>query len=233
MNAMMRIHVRVTSASAATQLKALQKQLMATTAAATGASAGMARFGGPVLRNGLHNLEKYGKNLQWVGRQIEFNFTLPLVLAGAAATKWAFEAEASFIRLEKVYQDAPDGIYTLQQELDLLQRGFRALSDEFGVHLEDVNEIGAAWAQAGASGVALAKSTKMTLEAMILGDLEAADATEALIAVQAQYELSSRDMQQALADLNKISNITTVGFDDLIDALQRGGGIARQAGVHR
>ena len=178
------------------------------------------------------HLERYGKNLQWTGRQIEFNFTLPILAAGTAATIWANKNEAAFTRLQKVYGDLrPEmqGIY--QQELPQLRRAFMALSDIFGVHADEVIGIAASWAAAGASGIALAKATRATLETMILGEMEAAAATEALIAIQAQYQLNTEELTGALAVMNIVENQTAIGFQGLVQGFQRAAGTARTAGV--
>src|SRR5690349_21293798 len=68
------------------------------------------------------SMEKFGKNLQWTGRQIEYNFTLPLVLAGGAATKWALDNEAAMTRVRKVYGDVTEDAGMLNRELTALGR---------------------------------------------------------------------------------------------------------------
>ena len=46
-----------------------------------------------------------GKNLSWVGRQLTYNFTLPLVTAGTALMKFHLDVERSMTRVRKVYGD--------------------------------------------------------------------------------------------------------------------------------
>src|SRR5690606_2321304 len=137
------------------------------------------------LKAGLGHMEKFGKNLQWTGRQLEFTFTLPLVLAGAAATKWALDNERAMTGVRKVYGDGTESAKQLRDETDARARSFELLSSRFGMNQAEVIDIGANWAQAGSAGVALAKATRLTMEAMILGQMDAAQATEGLIAVQA------------------------------------------------
>lgn len=227
MNAMLNIQVRVLGQQAAAQIKAMQGQLNALqkqTMASNTAAAGFNR----TLGGGMSGLQRFGKNLQWTGRQIEYNFTLPLVIAGGMATKWALENEKAMVKVRKVYGDLGEDVGA---ELKALEKSFLLLSNRFGVHLDEVTEIAAAWAQAGAAGVALANATKATLQAMILGDMEAMEAMEGLLAVQAAYRLDSKQLLDVLADLNVVENQTAAGMQDLITVIVRAGGAARTAGI--
>lgn len=224
----MRIVVRIVQQGAADLAKtkaglaALEKQ--------TARAAGVTGMFGREIRQS--NLERYGKNLQWTGRQIEYNFTLPILAAGYAATKFANQNEAAFVKLQKVYGDNNSEMQaTYQKELPQLRKAFEALSNIYGVHQEEVIGIGAAWASAGASGIALAKATRLTMDTMILGEFEAVAATEALIAIQSQYGLSTKELAQTIGVLNMVENQTAVSFNGLVQAFQRAAGSARTAGV--
>lgn len=219
-NALMRIQVRVQN-QASGPLKQVQNNLNQITAATVKAQQAQARMGAGWR---MANLERNAKNLQWVGRQIEFNFTLPLVLAGAAASRWAMQNEAAFTTLKRVYGGA-------NADLTKLQRGFLELSNIFGMHQSEVIEIGAAWAQAGYQGYALANATRLTMETMVIGQLNAADATQALLVLMQQFNLTTDQAAEALHILN-IANIeTSASFGDLITAMTRAGGVAVTAGI--
>lgn len=230
MNAMLNINVRIASAQARAELKALEARLTAInkTAGATGGG-GMASFNNQLGRMG--NLEKFGKNLQWTGRQLEYNFTLPLVLAGAAATKWALDNERASVSLRKVYGEIGEDQEKLKKETDALARSFELLSSRYGVAQSEVIGIGAAWAQAGAAGVAVAKATRLTLDAMIIGEMDAIEATNGVIAVQSAYRLNTDQLREALGQLNIVENQTSINFHGLIDVITRAGGTARTAGI--
>lgn len=192
------------------------------------ATAGTDEFGRALNRL---NLGRMGSQMQWLGRQIEYNFTLPLVAAGAAAMTFALQNEKAFTRIEKVYGDAAHGAEFYEKELKSLQRAFVELSNHFGVAQSDALNIAADWAAAGASGLALAKSVKLTMETMVLGELDAAKATKSLIAIQAQYALSIDELTDAIAVLNMVENQTGASMADLIDGFTRAAGVARSAGV--
>jgi TP901 family phage tail tape measure protein len=168
---------------------------------------------------------------QWLGRQLQTNFTLPIAVAGGFMTKFAVENEAAMVRLRKVYGDLSMSEQQVSNETEALQRHFRALSETYGVHQKEVIEIGAAWAAAGSSGVALAKSVQETMRTMVLGEISAAEATEALIAIQAQYRLSTAELSDTINMLNLVENQTGTSMKDLIEGMERASGAAASAGI--
>ena len=197
-------------------------------AAAGATAAGVGFLGNPRQMSGL---TKFGNQLQWTGRQLQYNFTLPIALAGIAATNFAMDNERAFTRIAKVYGDTTLSAEVMKNELNALREAFEALSNHYGVHQKEVLAIAADWAAAGASGVALARGVEQTLRVMVLGEMEAAAATEALIAIQAQYNLSSAELVDTLAKLNVIENQTAISMQGLVQGFQRAAGVARSAGV--
>lgn len=250
MNAQMRIYVRVINA-ASPQLAQVQSQLRGLQASTMGAATA-----GSALGRASDGMLKWGKNMQWTGRQIEYNFTLPLVLAGTMAQKWANENETAFIRVQKVYGDASMSSQQMQNETNALRKAFVDLSNMTGIAQKDILEIAGDWAAAGSSGLALGKATRLTAEAMILGEMSAEDASKALISIQAQYGFTTGEINRnraaleaqaatqknaggfvvkTLADtvavLNMVENQTGVSFEGLVQGFQRAAGTARTAGV--
>lgn len=224
LNAFMNVYVRVLSGPALAQLKALQAQSRAT-ANGVGAVGQKAQWGLPFI-------SKWGNQVQWVGRQLMYNFTLPIALAGGAATKFALENERAMVRVSKVYGDNSKQMNRVAKtEIPALREAFVALSNRFGVHQEQVIRIAGDWAAAGASGLALAKSVKLTLETMVLGELEAADATQQLIAIQAQYGYGVDQLSKTISVLNMVENQTGTTMKDLMTAMARSAGAARVAGI--
>lgn len=205
----------------------------------------------PMGRRHLTSLMKFGNQLQWTGRMIQYNFTLPLALAAGAATKWQLENEKAFVHVQKVYGDTGEAAKQFRREnhkltqemaenkaarvfageLDALRKSFVAISNHYGVQQKEVLEVAGAWAAAGASGLDLAKSVDATMKAIIIGDMNAAQATKALISIQAQYNLNSKELSQTLAILNSVENATGASMQDLIVAFEKSAGVARTAGV--
>jgi TP901 family phage tail tape measure protein len=179
----------------------------------------------------LGAMGKWGNQLQWAGRQLMYNFTLPIAIAGAAATKFYMDNERGMTQLRKVYGDLTMSTEIQKNETDALGKSFVALSNYYGINQAEVIKVGAAWAQAGASGIALAKATDLTLQTMILGELDATKATESLIAIQAQYRFNTTELLYAIQQLNIIENQTGTSMAGLIEAMSRSAGVARAAGI--
>lgn len=219
MNALMTIQVRVMSAAALAQLKAVDTQMEATKKRAT------TGFGFPWI-------SKWGNQVQWAGRQLMYNFTLPIGVAGIAATKWGLDNEKAMTRVIKVYGDGRGQFRALAKtEIPALANAFKALSDRFGVQQQQVINIGADWAAAGASGIQLAKATELTLKTMVLGEIDAGTATKNLIAIQAQYGQSVGELSHTIDVLNMVENQTGASMADLMEGMGRAAGVARTAGV--
>jgi TP901 family phage tail tape measure protein len=227
LNAVMNIRVQVLGNAARAQIQQLQAQLRGLQTAQ--GMAGLSAAG--MARGGITSLTKWGNQIQWAGRQLQYNFTLPIALAGGLATKFALDNEKAFTRVQKVYGDTSMSQKQMLNETNALRKSFELLSNEYGVAQADVINMGADWAAAGASGVALAKATKLTIETMILGEMDSAKATQSLIAIQAQYGMSVGQLSKTIDILNMVENQTGTSMADLIDVMSRSAGVARQYGV--
>lgn len=224
MNALMTIQVRVLSAQALAQLKALEAQEVKVAAST--------RAVGTAAAWGIGPMAKWGSQVQWMGRQLTYNFAIPIALAMGLATKFALENEKAMVRVTKVYGDGSAAFRELSQtEIPALGNAFEQLSNQFAVHQDEVIGIAGDWAAAGASGIALAKVVKLTLETMVLGELEAADATRSLIAIQAQYGMNTKQLAKTIDILNMVENQTGATMGDLITGLSKAAGVAKTAGI--
>lgn len=232
MNAMLNITIRMNAREALAQTAALRtaiNQVGTGVGGAAGAASGLGALNTQL--GSMSNLEKFGKNLQWTGRQLEFNFTLPLVLAGGAATKFALDNEAAFTQVQKAYRAFTGDTADTKAELDALRTTFELLSDIFGIHQDQVIKIAANWAQAGAAGVGLAKATRLTMETMILAQEDATTATTQLLTIQGAYRLNSDQLRGSLVSLNAVQVTTAIEFGGLVDAVSRAAGAAASAGI--
>jgi TP901 family phage tail tape measure protein len=224
----MNIQVRVLSTQAQARIRALEAELAALQRQANLAGASMGRMGA----SGIPLLARWGSQVQWLGRSLQYNFTLPILLATGAAVKFALDNEKAMTRVTKVYGDGTKVFNKLAKtEIPALERSFEALSNTFGTARKDVINIAGDWAAAGASGVALAKSVKLTLETMILGEMDATEATQALIAIQAQYGYSTQQLAKTIDVLNMTENQTGISLQGLVQGFARAAGVARSAGV--
>lgn len=227
-NSFVNVQVRVLSAQAQAQLAALGNRVGALEGNFSKSRRAASMFG--MTLDGMR-LDSFGSRIQWIGRQLEYNFTLPILAAAAASFKLALDNEAAFTRVEKVYGDAARGAEFYAKELDALERSFVALSNVYGINQKETIEIAAAWAAAGSSGLALAKSVDLTMKTMILGEMQATEATEALIAIQAQYGLSTAELTKTISVLNMVENQTGISLKGLVQGFARAAGVARSSGV--
>lgn len=214
----------------------------------------------------MNRVRSLGASMTWAGRQISMTFTLPFALAAGAATVWQLDVERAATRMQKVYDDLGDGIVQITGDDGKLtfngspmDRFLTALSNKMGQSKAELTEIAADWAAVGLMGGNLAAATKLTSEAMVLGDMEAAEAREALVAIQAQYNLAFGDfateaerarriaegdadaareaaeekvtLTGVLAQLNMVENQTATSMQDLILGFSRSAVFAKEAGV--
>ncbi|AKL88193.1 putative tape measure protein [Gordonia phage GMA3] len=215
----------------------------AATAATTGAAAGAAAQGtfAQRLAGTSEALRKQGSRAQWAGRQISMMFTAPVALAIGMGAKWQLDLEKQQTQLAKVYGRIGEDQDALGVETQKLNKYFRLLSDELGNSQEEITSIGAAWAQAGKSGAALAEYTRLTTEAMILGDITADQAQQSMTALSLQWNLGAKaskitatefmNMKDAIAAINVASNETQVSYADLLQVMGQAGSIARTSGA--
>lgn len=253
MNAVLNIQIRAVAAQAINELKRVEGSLRSVRMA--GAGAGTGQFGASPLaafmpKPGLltqasagisqlgTKLEglsaqwiKAGKNMQWTGRQLQFAFTLPVLLAGGAATKFYMDNARAFTQLQKVYQVFGESGRDLKTELEFLKGTVEALSNAFGVNQAEVTTSMKDFAEAGISGVALQKMTRNALEASVVGAIDLGEATQDLITIQAAYNMTSDETRTSLAQLNAIQVQSGISFSGLIDVVARAGSTAKVAGV--
>lgn len=230
-NALLNIMVRVTSGAARAELAKMRAEIAAAEAQMKRSGAATDSFSGSMSR-GISPISKWGNQVQWAGRQLQYNFTLPLLLAGGAAAKFELDNEKAMTRVAKVYGDnTPIFNQLAEKEIPALGRAFEALSNKFGVTQAQVINIGADWAAAGASGLALAKAVDLTMKTIVLGEMDAKDATQSLIAIQSQYGASTEELAKIIDTLNMVENQTGVSMEGLIQGMARSAGVARTAGV--
>jgi TP901 family phage tail tape measure protein len=228
MNAFMNIQIRVLSADARKRIRELEAEVAMLRGQLAKTSTAMNTMGA----RGIQPITKWGNQVQWAGRQLQYNFTLPIILAGAAATKFALDNEKAMVRVKKVYGDGSQVMNDLAtKEIPALEKSFIALSNRFGIAQDDAINIAADWAAAGASGVALARSVGLTMETMILGEMQAKEATEALIAIQAQYNFNTKELTETIDILNMVENQTGISMQGLVQGMARSAGVARSMGV--
>lgn len=195
------------------------------------------------------SMTRAGSQAQWIGKQLSMNLTAPLALVAGLGVKFGLDFEKAMTRVNKVYGDSTNKFVG---ETKALEGAFVALSNKYGVQADEVANVAAEWAAAGSSGLALAKQTELTMQTMILGEMDAADATKALVAIQAQWGAETSDvvkrlnpltgkveevaneninLTQILRQLNAVENETGTTMQDLVTVYAKASASARTAGV--
>lgn len=230
MNSYMNITVRVLTKQATAMLAALEAELKSTNRTANGMTMGAGAFNAA-----SRSIRAFGASLQWAAYQLTHAFTYPLLLAGGAALKYELDNERAFAQLKKVYGDTALAIHIgtdgINRELAALRQEFIALSNVYGQSQTDVLNIAQAWAAAGVSGRALGRAVEDTMKTMVIGDINATEATKALISIQAQFGASTEGLTKILAALNVTENITAASMQDLITGFSNSASTAAASGI--
>jgi TP901 family phage tail tape measure protein len=207
-----------------------QQKLQQAQAAMPNAGQRMTQFlHGPQGNPADRGLLAFGKDMQWVGRQLNFNFTLPILAAGAASFKWANDNEKAWTRVRKVYGD---GSRDYTAELDKVRGALRSLSDVYGIVQDQVISLASDWAAAGATGTQLIANVQTTLRLAILGDYEDLHAAfEDLVTIQGAFQLSTSQLSAVISELNTVENMSAATMQDLTKGIALAGGAARTAGI--
>lgn len=189
----------------------------------------------------ITTLGNVGQSLRRSGQQIMFGFTLPVAIAGGAMLNMAMDNERALTQLKKVYGDFSYDTARVNREVGILSKTFELLSNKYGVNQAEVIGIGAEWAATGLAGRDLQRATEATMQAMMLGDLEAERAVKSLISIMATWRTSTdsvestvgvfSELTDALAILNSTENSTGARFGDLVDGFDRASGAAVEAGM--
>lgn len=174
---------------------------------------------------------RWGKSMQWVGRVLETRITFPLVALAGFASYFAFGFEKAMTRIRKVYGDASSDSALLAEELKWVEKAVIGISDQFGINADEVANMTAEWAQAGATGDKLIKLARLTSELSLLGDMDIGAAQQGLLTIMGAYKFSVDELRGAVAALNVVENDTRVSMEDLIEVIQTAGATAEVSGV--
>ena len=196
-------------------------------AAGAAAARGLMGIGGGIDQ-ASEKMRSFGSKTQWTGRQLAVNFTAPLLLAGGAAIKWGNDQEKAWTMVRKVYGD---GSQEQLAESDRVREKLDMLSTTYGKNREEIYTTAEAWASLGMTGGSLANATQTSVEAAVMGNMSLEKSTEGLIAIQAQFKLTTTEAKTALMEMNAIANEGPLELGPLIDGMARSGSAARDAGL--
>ena len=97
----------------------------------------------------------------------------------------------------------------------------------YGQTFDIVQDIAVKWAQAGYNAADTLELTKTALLALNTAELDATYATQGLIAIMAQWQLTAEELLPVLDKINKTADDYAVSSQDIIDGLNRTGAAAK------
>ena len=184
------------------------------------------------LQQGSMKLIDFGKNTQWMGRQLTVGLTMPLAMFGAAASKAYLSFDQQMTDMLKVY--GSHAVVQSQQTLDLIQKQVTALADKLartiGESMTDTVTIAKTFSAIGLEGQNLINTTEATVKLQKLGGLAATDAANSMVSLQNVFKLQSGQVSQAIDFLNAAKHSTSTTMQDIVEALPRVGPVIQQLG---
>jgi len=184
------------------------------------------------LQQGSIKLIDFGKNTQWMGRQLTVGLTMPLAMFGAAASQAYLSFDKQMTQMLQVY--GAHAVVQSQATLDLIQKQVTSLADKLartlGVAMTDTVQVAQTFSSIGLEGQNLIAATEATVRLQKLGNLTAQQASTSMVALQNVFHLQSSQMLDAVNFLNAAKHSTSTTMQDIVDALPRVGPIIQQLG---
>ena len=184
------------------------------------------------LNEGSVKLINFGKNTQWMGRQLTVGLTMPLAMFGAGISSAFLTVDKELTRMQKVYGTGL--IQPTQQALKQIRADVQVLGTELaktmGTSVKDTAAMAANLAATGLQGANLLSSTREAMRLATLGELDHQEAMMATVSLQNVYKLSTGQLSEAVNFLNAVENQTSTSLQDLVDAIPRVGPIVKQLG---
>ena len=184
------------------------------------------------MQQGAIKLIDFGKNTQWMGRQLTVGLTMPLAMFGAGVSSAFLNVDKELTRMQKVYGSGL--VQPTQQALKQIRSDVQALGGELartlGTSVQDTAAMAADLAATGLEGQKLIGATRESIRLATLGELDHQQAMQATISLQNVYKLSTKGLTEAVNFLNAVENQTSTSLQDLVDAIPRVGPIVAQLG---
>jgi TP901 family phage tail tape measure protein len=174
------------------------------------------------------NMIKWGKNTQWAGRQLMVGLTLPVLAAGAAMGKLAYDVESQMTRINKVYdfsttKDQNAAKYS-QESATLRANSMTAArnaAQQFGASMKDTLQVEADLAATGEKGNELIGKTTEVMRLATLGEMDYQDALQTTITLQSVYGDSTSKLAEDFNYMNAVENATSLSIQDFSKAIPK------------
>lgn len=174
------------------------------------------------------NMVKFGKNTQWAGRQLMVGLTVPVIAAGAAMGKLAYDVEAQMTRINKVYDFTvtrdQDAAKNMQESSSLRANSMavaRNAAQQYGASMKDTLSVEANLAATGEKGSELIGKTTQVMRLATLGEMDYQDALQTTITLQSVYGDSTSKLAEDFNYMNAVENATSLSIEDFSKALPK------------
>jgi TP901 family phage tail tape measure protein len=128
--------------------------------------------------------------------------------------------EMGMTKIMRVMEDATADMVTMRTELF-------SLGEEFGQSWDTVQDIAMRWAQAGYNMTDTIELTRTALLALNTAELNSEQATQGMIAIMSQWNLTAKDLLPTLDKINKVADDYAISSQEIIDGLVRSSGAAK------
>ena len=143
----------------------------------------------------------------------------------ASINETLVKTEDSVIALQRVL---PSGSAT---DGEISSRLYK-IAQDYGQTFDNVSQIAENFARTGMSWADTIKATEAAVLALNVAELDAEEATNGLIAILSQFDMSTAQLTETVDKLNKAADNNPVTTEKLLKALQRTGSAAKNANIN-
>lgn len=143
----------------------------------------------------------------------------------ASINETLVKTEDSVIALQRVL---PQGSAT---DGEISSRLYK-IAQDYGQTFDNVSQIAENFARTGMSWVDTIKATEAAVLALNVAELDATEASEGLISILTQFDMSTAQLTETVDKLNKAADNNPVTTEKLLKALQRTGAAAKNANIN-
>ena len=105
------------------------------------------------------------------------------------------------------------------------------IAQDYGQSFDNVSQIAQNFARTGMSWADTIKATEAAVLALNVAELDATEASEGLISIITQFDMSTEQLTETVDKLNKAADQNPVTTEKLLKALQRTGAAAKNANI--
>ncbi|QGH76368.1 tape measure protein [Streptomyces phage Daubenski] len=181
-----------------------------------------------VTSSAAANMIKWGKNTQWAGRQLMVGLTVPVVAAGAAMGKLAYDVESQMTRIAKVYDFSvskdTNAAKFAQESASLRANSFRVAknaAEQYGASMKDTLKVEADLAATGEKGNELIGKTNEVMRLATLGEMDYQKALDTTITLQSVYGDNTSKLAEDFNYMNAVENATSLSIEDFSKAIPK------------